>query len=149
MRMVLIVGALAIAGPVQASGGLNCEAKDKAAELSISSGITRGMGSPLFNFNGDVRVAGKKVAADLARTTFGDDHVAQYWLDGEDLRLVLYRERDAGKPHGYVEVTILANAAGEENTFAGDYAITIYDGVDGTSEGRTVNLGGRVDCFVE
>ena len=73
--------------------------------------------------------------------------VAQYWLDARELRLVVYREREGAQPHGYVEVTILAKAAGDEGKYKGTFALTAYD-TAGDRE-RTHKAGGRVSCFVE
>jgi len=67
--------------PALASGGLSCEAKGKQATLQVESGVTRGMGSPLFNFRGSAQIAARAVAPDLRKIAFSQENVAQYWLD--------------------------------------------------------------------
>jgi hypothetical protein len=150
MRSIIAFAALVCAvDTAAASGGLSCEVEDKSVRMAIGSGVTRGMGSPLFNFDGKLEVLDKSVAGDLMKTEFRDDHVAQYWLDGEDMRLLLYREREGDKPHGYVELTILTKA-GEEGTYAGHYSLSVLDTTGDTSaEGKTVTGEGEVSCFVE
>lgn len=150
MRLVLCAG-LFIAGvvPAFASGGLSCEAEDGSAKIAVESGVTRGMGSPVFNFRGSAEVSDKTIAEDLRTTTFTDEHLAQYWLDSEDLRLVLYREREGDKPHGYVEITVLTKAEGDEGSYAGTYALTVFDGTGDDPEGKTVKFEGKIGCFVE
>lgn len=154
MRTILSLILLTIAAnPALASGGLNCSANEKDVSFDVSGGVTRGMGSPLFSFQGTVRIADPKVATDLAGTEFAQEHVAQYWLDGEDLRLRLYREREGGLPHGYVELGIETKAApGDdgEGLYEGLFVLTVFDGVDDDNhEGVTVRREGQVSCFVE
>jgi hypothetical protein len=138
--------------PAFASGGLHCSADADGVTIDAGGGVTRGMGGPLFSFEGTVHIADTSVAADLAKTEFAREHVAQYWLDGEDLRLLLYREREADKPHGYVEVTIETNARpGDdgEGYYDGTYSLTVFDGVDDNSEGVTVERSGEIVCSAE
>ncbi len=142
-----LVLSLCAVTPALASGGLSCEAKGRQASFEVQSGITRGMGSPLFSFRGSIRIAGKQVAADLRTLSFRQENVAQYWLDGRELRLVLYREREGSNPHGYVQVTLLARATGGEGEFKGSYSLTAFD-TTGDRE-RTQKAEGRVTCFVE
>lgn len=140
---------LLVAGPAGASGGLSCSAKDEAVKLTIESGVARGMGSPVFNFRGEIEILDKSVAEDLRKISFDGSHLAQYWLDGEELRLIVYREREADKPHGYVEVMVKTRS-GDDGDYIGQYAVTIYD-TDGISggEGKTFNFTGRATCLVE
>lgn len=134
--------------PAFASGGLHCTG-DGGATFEVNGGVTRGMGGPLFSFEGVLEIADKNIAPDLSRTTFERDHVAQYWLDGQDLRLVLYREREGDKPHGYVELTITtkAHAGDEEGSYDGGYALSIFDTTDDNS--ITIEREGAVFCSVE
>ena len=147
----LIVGACLLAGvgPAAASGGLSCDTKDKAIRLSIESGVTRGMGSPIFNFRGTLQLNDRRVADDLRKTQFEQEHVAQYWLDGKNLRLLLYRERVGNKPHGYVELIIETKGDGEGG-YNGAYRLTVFDMTgDKTGEGKTLAFKGKVGCFVD
>jgi hypothetical protein len=139
--------------PAFASGGLNCSADEDGVKFEIGGGVTHGMGGPLFSFEGQLAIADNALAADLGRTTFGREHVAQYWLDGDELRLLLYREREGDKPHGYVELTIETEARGGddgEGMYDGRYALSVFDITqENGGEGVTVTREGEVECFAE
>lgn len=133
-----------------ASGGIGCEGKGTGTELSIESGVTRGMGSPVFNFRGVLAVTDTAAAADLRKTELSGEHLAQYWLDDKALNMVVYRERGADAPHGYVEALVKTAPSDEEGTYAGSYSLTVFDTQgDTTGEGRTLKYTGQVTCFVE
>lgn len=150
MRAVLcLMSIVFFAGPAFASGGLSCKVEDKAVRLTIESGVTRGMGSPVFNFRGELEIVDAAVADDLRKTPFDAAHLAQYWLDGEELRMIVYRERESDKPHGYVEA-VVKTKAGEEGNYDGVYSITVFDMTGATGgDGKTINIGGDISCFVE
>jgi hypothetical protein len=131
-----------------ASGGLWCDAEDKKARIELAGGVTRGLGSPLFSFDGQARALDPSVPADLQMTQFGKDHVAQYWLDGEDLRLLLYQERAADKPHGSVQLTIKARASDEEGSYSGRYSLEVFD-ADASPEGKSWSFEGAISCGSE
>lgn len=150
MRAIMTaMSILLAAGPAGASGGLSCGAKDEAVNLTIESGVTRGMGSPVFNFRGEIEISNKAISQDLRKMSFERDHLAQYWLDGEELRMVVYREREGDKPHGYVEVTVRTKS-GDEGDYIGQYSVTVFDMTDATGgDGKTYNFTGRATCLVE
>ncbi|MEW9805510.1 hypothetical protein [Mesorhizobium marinum] len=154
MRLAILTTVLALS-PVaaSASGGISCSAEEGGVTFELGGGVARGMGAPLFSFQGTLEIAGTDVAADLGTTEFSREHVAQYWLDGEDLRLLVYRERDGDAPHGYVELTIRTKARpGDdgEGLYDGDYEAVLYDTSDAASaEGRTATFAGKVSCFAE
>jgi hypothetical protein len=146
---VLTWGMLALwPADVLASGGLQCTAEDDFAVVTIESGVTRGMGGPVFNFRATSVIRDDAVAGDLRNMAFDGEHLAQYWLDGEELRLLLYRERAEGA-HGYVQIEV-RTTAGEEGLYAGSYDLAVFDMAgDTTGEGRTFRQSGPVECFVE
>lgn len=147
MRLVIMLALIvASAGSAAASGGLSCDVEDKAARISVESGVTRGMGSPVFNFRASVQVLDPAVSEDLRKTGF--DGPVQYWLDNRNLRLVLYREREGDKPHGYVELTILTEAGDDdEGVYGGDYKLAVFDYATGTDQSWAFE--GKIGCFVE
>lgn len=152
MRAILVPVLMALAcQPAFASGGVNCSAAADGVSFELGGGVSRGMGAALFSFDGKLEVAGDAIADDLARMEFSRDHVAQYWLDGEDLRLLIYREREGDKPHGYVELTIETKARpGDDGIYDGRHAVRIFDMTDENGgEGVTVDREGDEECFVE
>ena len=140
----------ATAFPAAASGGLECSIKDKSARFTVNAGVTSGMGSPTFNLKGELEMLDKSIAQDLRTIVFGDADRPQYWLDGKELRLILYKERGGDKPFGSVELELRAKSAGEEGTFRGTYKLSAHDmsGSD-SGEGKTTTLRGKISCFVE
>ena len=145
--IVFLAAALSVAD-ARASGGLSCTADDAFATVTIESGVTHGMGSPVLNFRATSVIRPDAVAADLRNMAYGGEHLAQYWLDGDELRLLLYRERAEGA-HGYVEIEV-RTTVGEEGLYEGSYALTVFDMAGDTSgEGRTFKGDGPVECFVE
>jgi hypothetical protein len=148
--LAVVAGLFAGAIPAAASGGLSCNVEDQSVKIVLESGVTRGMGSPVFNFAGSLEILDKTVVEDLRKSEFKDEHLAQYWLDYKSLKLLLYRERAGDKPHGYVELTIETQAGDEENTYNGSYKLVVFDMTgDTTGEGRAINLEGQTYCFVE
>ncbi|MDQ2634785.1 MAG: hypothetical protein M3Y78_13730, partial [Pseudomonadota bacterium] len=145
--------ALLACQPAFASGGVHCAAEGDGVTFEVGGGVSRGMGAALFSFEGRLEMADKAIAADLGRTEFAREHVAQYWLDGEELRLLLYRERQGDMPHGYVELTIETQArAGDdgEGMYDGSYMLRVFDMTDENGgEGVTVSREGAVECFAE
>src|SRR5262245_12517196 len=89
-----------------ASGGISCNAEDQSAKFVIESGVTHGLGGPLFNFRATLEIVDKNVAKDLRRIEFSQSQVPQYWLDNKSLKLLLYYERANDKPFGSIELTI-------------------------------------------
>lgn len=151
--MVATTLALLACTPAFASGGVHCSADANGVSFDVGGGVTRGMGGPLFSFEGTLALKISGINADLAQTAFEREHVAQYWLDGEDLRLLLYREREGDKPHGYVELTIETTARpGDdgEGMYDGRYTLSVFDMTDENGgEGVTVDREGVVECSAE
>lgn len=132
-----------------ASGGMSCSNEGGDATVEINAGITRGMGGPVFSLTGSAEVSAPDVAEDLRKTSFEREHMAQYWLDGEDFRMLLYRERPAEKEHGYVELELRAKAIpDEEGFYAGTYLLKTWDGT-GSGEPKEKTFEGKIACSGE
>lgn len=137
-------------GPAAAAGGISCSAGEKGVTLELEGGVSRGMGAALFSFAGHATIKDASVAQDLRNAAFGLEHVAQYWFDGEELRLALYRERDGDKPHGYVQAWVLTKVTGDpdEGLYAGTFGVHVWDGA-GDGEPKTYRAEGAIECFGE
>ena len=152
-KTIMAMMAVLACQPAFASGGVHCSADADGVTFEVGGGASRGMGAALFSFEGKLDVAGQDIAADLGRMSFAREHVAQYWLDDEDLRLLLYREREGDKPHGYVELTIVTKARpGDdgEGMYDGRYTLAVFDMTEENGgEGVTVEREGDVECSAE
>ena len=76
------------ASPAHASGGLWCTIDDANLRMTIESGVTRGMGGPIFNFKALAELLVKDVAPDFAKLTL-DGNLVHNWIDGDETRLLL------------------------------------------------------------
>lgn len=148
-RLLPALAATVLTSPAMASGGLSCDASDQTVEIVIQSGITRGMGSPLFQFQGEIEIKNPAVSDTLRKTTFGREHVPQYWIDDEGLKLMLYRETETG-PHGYVQLKIITGHDEDDLTWDGEYAVNVSDvSGKGPSDPEFLEYSGPIRCFVE
>jgi hypothetical protein len=103
MRTIFGVTTLLLsAGSAFATGGIWCSAEDAAVKFLVEAGVTRGMGGPTFNFRGDLEILGRPVGDDLRNTVFEDSNLTQYWLDGKELRLLVYREHEVANTYSSV-----------------------------------------------
>lgn len=111
--------------------------------LTIRSAVGRGMGGPLVNLEATAKSTDQRLPGDLRDLAFGQDDVVQYWLDAQDLRLVLYSERAAGE-HAETTITVMTQAR-EEGVFDGNFRATIYT----APSVEPVVLEGTISCSVE
>ena len=146
----ICVAALLASGlPLAASGSLDCEIKDKSVQLTLHSGITRGMGGPFFGFKAALQTSLPKVPADLKAVEFDSGHLAQRWLSEREAKLVIYRERQDKVSHGYVEIQIETKrrSKNDDGLYAGSYALTIYSASpDGAPEAKPITARGHISC---
>lgn len=148
MRAILCTAALvASTNGVFASGALWCSVDDHQVAFQLDAGVTRGLGGPTFNFRGDLEIKARATGDSLRKTVFEDKNLAQYWLDGKDLRLLVYREHEAGDSYRSVELTILTTAK-DESVYDGRYTLSVHDGTAG-ADSEPVELKGDVSCGAE
>ncbi len=152
--IVLAATIIALVAPAtsaaHASGGLSCEASDKAIKLDLDAGVSRGTGSAFFSFKGRLKILAPNVPKDFRNMEFAREHLTQQWLDNRNLKLQVYRERD-GEPHGYVDIVIEAwpRKDSDDIEFRGGYVLTIFDVPKAGGDGKTTLLKGRVTCSAE
>lgn len=131
--------------PAHAAGGLACTYQDENAQLVLNSGVTHGMGRQLFSFSGNLNLQNQRVPDDFHEITFESDHIAQYWFDDREFRLVLYRERVPERAHGYVQVTVITRTTNEVGLYTGEWIAEVFD----TEPSVQLRLGGNVTCSAE
>lgn len=148
MRLLLAyVLSLCVLSPAHGSGGLWCDVDDHPIIIHVQSGMTHGMGAPLFNFRAQVAIDDSAVTEDLRSTGF--EHPTQYWLDSESLNLLLYWEREGDKPHGYVELTIMTRYVDEDGSYRGEYQVAVADEDTRDAAGEPRRYKGELTCGVE
>ena len=148
-QLLLTLAAMAIlaATPAFATGGFSCTVDDANLKFETGSALGAGMGAPILNLEAKGEIKLKGVAADLAQLDFSK-HLVHSWMAYPDTRLHFYREREADKPHGYVELIISAVSAGDEGEAAGTYEFTVFE-AEGSASGEPLKASGKVTCFVE
>ncbi|TIX00798.1 MAG: hypothetical protein E5V59_05875 [Mesorhizobium sp.] len=150
MRTIICVAMILLsASAAFASGGFWCNADDTAVTFDVGAGVTRGMGGPTFNFRGDLEIKARPAGDSLRKTVFEDSNLTQYWLDGKELRLNIYREHEVAQKFNSVELTILTKTS-DEGVYDGQYTLAIYDAAaDTDQDGKPVEVTGKVSCGAE
>jgi hypothetical protein len=135
--------------PAFATASLTCGASDANLVFSAASPVGRGMGGPIINLEAASDILLKDVPSDLAKLDLSK-HLVHSWLEGPDIRLHFYREREGNAPHGYVELTIKTVVKEEDGLAEGDYVLTVFsmDAAAG-SEGKTLQATGKATCSLE
>lgn len=152
MRLPILLASLLVSASAlsaAAAGTLQCSIQDEAVSHNLHAGMTRGMGYPTFSLKGELDVRDKKVAPDLHKVSFADLDRPQYWMNGKELRMMLYTEFNTNRPFASVELELLTKAAEDDGTYEGTYTLTIHDMSTGGGEGTTTTLRGKTSCFVE
>jgi hypothetical protein len=144
IAMVAVAGLFASLSPVWAVDRFSCKAEDPEVKISVTS-QTRNSGR-LFQFGGTLAIDRPGVAEDLRNLSLGDDHMAQNWADGEELKLHIYHRR-GGAPDGLVTLLIQTRAqqAGG-NDYRGSYFLTLYDEPAPGREAQIFSLRGTITC---
>lgn len=145
--LALLLALAATTQPAGATGAMACTVDDPRLELNIEGAYGHGMGGALVTAGGKAMVRLRGTPAPLAASDFERSHVAQYWLSGKELKLVLYRETE-GEPHGSVEISIETRRAGRDETaYAGTYRLLV-ETMEGSTDGavRRIEGKGKVTC---
>ncbi|MBZ9976264.1 hypothetical protein [Mesorhizobium sp. BR-1-1-10] len=150
MRTIICVTMLFLsAGTAFATGGIWCTVDDPQVKFQVDAGVTTGMGGPTFNFRGDLEIKARPTGDPLRKTVLEDANLTQYWLDDKELRLNIYHEQQVAKIYSSVELTILTRAS-DEGVYDGHYKLAVYDSTaDKESDGKPVDLTGKVSCGAE
>lgn len=150
MRTIMCVAMLlSSADAAFASGGIWCSTEDPAATFEVEAGVTRGMGGPTFNFRGNLEIPSRPAGDSLRKTVFENSNLTQYWLDGKELRLNIYREHEVAQKINSVELTILTKTS-DEGVYDGSYTLAVYDAAaDTDQDGKPVEISGKVSCGAE
>jgi hypothetical protein len=153
MRYLLASCALLmLSGNAFASGGIWCETEAAPAAINVHGGVSRGMGGQLFSFEGKVSIADQALPENLRKLEFAQEHVTQYWFDGESVNLVLYREWDINKLFSSIEISIETKANegdDEEGSYTGSYKVMISYTDESNPDGKQVDLTGAIDCSAD
>ncbi len=143
LRSAILLALLGFAAPAQASGGLWCNVDDANLKLDIESGVTRGMGSPFFNFRAAAELKDKRVMPEFRKLELGDKLVHS-WLDG-GTKLSFYTEVEKADAIYSTEITIDTVQGEDEVEDAGTYTVITYTDAKDVEDGR-IELTGPITC---
>lgn len=126
MRLAPIATAAAILAafstPAGATGGLGCEARDTNLSFAVDTAVARGMGGPFFEFHATLDLMMDGVPDDLRKLTL-DEALTHSWLDGKELKLQFYVERQDGD---YASIDfVVETTMVEEGEYRGGYLLTV------------------------
>ena len=136
----------ALALPAAASGGIGCEIRDGQVSLDLAIGMTRGSGG-FYSIDGTLALAAASLPADF-RSLALDERLIHSWIDGGELKLHFYHEREAG---AFMSLDLVIEAeAVEDGLYAGDYAVSVFGLAPSPgAETDTWSVTGTVVCLVE
>lgn len=148
MRLIALLPLTVLAltaSPAFATGTLDCVARDGTTEIDVHAVVPYGMGAPLLQVQAATVADLPEVGEDLERAHF--EHAVQYWLDGNEIRLLFYIERVEG-PFGYVELEIRTSRtdADEEGVYEGTYRLEAADGTSDAPEPVYDRTKGEITC---
>jgi hypothetical protein len=142
-RSIALLALLVPAAPAHASGGLWCNVDDANVKLDVESGVTRGMGSPFFNFRASAELKDKRVMPEFRTLDLGTKLVHS-WVNG-GTKLSFYTEIEKDNAVYSAEIVIDTVQGEEEGDDAGTYTIVTYGEAKDGEDGR-VELTGPVIC---
>lgn len=149
MRLIPIAFAclLGAGAPAAASGGLGCEASDLSLKFVVETAVSRGMGGAFFNLRASLDVAMEGVPDDLRKLTL-DEALVHSWLDGEEVKLMFYMEREDGE-FATVDFVVETSQV-REGEYRGDYIFTAFEVRPDSESGFAAWAAqGHVLCLVE
>ena len=123
--------------------------EDKTLKLSVEGAFSRGVGEGVINFGGRIEVLAKTTPDDFRSVDLEREHLTQTWINGRDLKLRMYREREGNAaPHGYIELLLeTRQSSRDELEYTGSYVLTVFHLKSGQdSEGKTLSARGKAKC---
>lgn len=136
--------------PAQATGSFECMVEDQSLKLTAGSAYSRGLGADFVGLKAEAQILAADVPEDLRKLDLSRNLV-HHWLEGGDLRLLFYREREGGKPHAYVEIVLKAAGEADAPEYAGTYRLTVFsmDSPADKDGGKAMAIEGKAACSIE
>jgi hypothetical protein len=142
-----LAATLAAATPALATGGFGCSAEDDSVSFHADAEMSRGMGGVIINFSASLAISLDGVPEDMRRLSL-DQAMTHSWIDGDELKLQFYTERQA-EPFASVDFTVETKMI-EEGEYRGTYALAVFAEPPESDPDHDMWLAeGDVTCFVE
>ena len=149
MRIALLaaLGLAASLAPARALENFSCKVEDAQVKFTVGA-QTRDVGR-LFDFGGTLEIARPGLAPDFRNLRLGNDHLAQNWVDGQELKLAVHHRRTEA-PYGLVTLVIETRVRDtDESSFRGSYTLVVYDEPAAGREAQLFTLRGAVACTAQ
>lgn len=134
---------LALAAPAQASGALWCSVDDANWTFDVESGVTHGLGGPLFNLRASAELKDKRVMPELRKLEL-KDKLVHSWVYGET-KLYFYSEIEKTGNIYSADIIIDTKAGEDESESTGTYTVITSNEAKPGEDGR-VELTGPITC---
>jgi hypothetical protein len=132
----------------QATGSFACTINDANMTFEAASPMGRGMGSPILHLVAKLEVKDNSLPEDLAKLDL-KKALVHSWVAGDDFNLHFYHERDAAKPHGFIELIIKTKLNDDAVETSGSYDLITLANIEDGGEAKTRNVTGAVVCAIE
>lgn len=135
---------IATASVANATGGFGCMIADQNLTFSVSGEMSHGMGGAILGYRAVAEITARIVPEALRKPdlTAGLVH---HWLDHPELRLHFYAETTGDATFASFDLILKTDATEDELAYAGDYLLSVFDGVTG----EVTKLTGKVTCDAE
>ncbi|MDE2383057.1 MAG: hypothetical protein KGO53_00445 [Alphaproteobacteria bacterium] len=139
-----------VPAPALASGGVSCNGKSVAAEITASAGVEHGWGAAVSDPAAQITLNDKEVPEDLRATPLALTLV-HHWIFGDDVKLHFIREGLQGKAVRVVEAVIETRNVPDAAELRGTFTIHVFD-MDPPHDaegGRVLEFKGEASCLME
>lgn len=143
LRSAVLFALVGFAAPAHASGGMWCNVDDANWKFDVESGVTRGMGYPLFNLKATAELKDKRVMPEFRKIDL-KDKLVHSWVYGET-KLYFYTEIEKANTIYSTDIIIDTKAGEDEGDYAGTYTIITYSD-DKTVEDGRLEVSGPITC---
>jgi hypothetical protein len=146
----LVVG-LSAATAGHAAGAFDCSGGSGAFHIEATLAVGPAAGGPIANAGGRLDILTRRLPSDLETVTLDREALVHHWLEGDQVNLHFYKERDAGRPFGYVEAVITTRKQGKgEADYAGRFRLKVsYLKKDGDATPVEFMTTGWVHCAAQ
>lgn len=124
-----------------ATGGFDCTIEDENMSFFVSGSISHGMGGAILGYEATAEIKAEVVPEALRKPDLSAGLV-HHWLDYPELRLHFYAETTGDAEFSSLDLILKTEMTDEELTYAGDYRLSVFDGVTG----EVFELTGKVTC---
>jgi len=145
----LLLLALTLAVPAHASRTLHCSIVDKSLTLVMEGTISDNAGEGLVSVRGDLKPLIPALSSGFGPFVLERALVTQFWFNGEELKLRLYRETK-GEPQETLDLLFETRQEKRDRTaYSGLYQgkVSSFGAATGPAAKETA-FKGRVDCQI-